>query len=294
MTDYLTSDSHPVSFEDLPSLDPAIQVDVMETWFRTLYEDPAERTPYESREGGYIWIWGGPYEASEVLGDEFSGTVDQDVIDSLVQNLDSECGSWAATERPGDYEDDFIADITEITDYHANFLDALSDVRMLADDPVEDNVAPCLFRLLYVNVVTAMETYLSDAFTNTVMNDSALFRSFIESTPEFKKRKLALSNLFTEMEEIKETAKGHLRQLLWHDLARVKPMYKDVLNVEFPDATPIFRAIKTRHDLVHRNGKSKDGEPIPIDKGHVIALAREAEHFVQEIDVALTLRESPF
>ena len=138
-----------------------------------------------------------------------------------------------------------------------------------------------------------METYLSDAFTNTVLNDSALLRRFFETTPEFKKRKFTLSDLFTEFGGIEETAKQHLRQLLWHDLARVKPKYRYALNVEFPDATPIFRAIKVRHDLVHRNGKTKDGEALPIDKGHVIALAREAELFVQEIDIALSLRESP-
>ena len=138
MTDYFTSDHQPVSSDDLTNLDPDTQVDVMETWFRARYEDPAERTPHDSSEGGYIWIWGGPYEASEVLGHEFSGIIDDDTIDSLVQNLDSECTSWAPTDRPGDDDDDFILDIT---DFHATFLDALSDIRTLADHPVEDDVA---------------------------------------------------------------------------------------------------------------------------------------------------------
>lgn len=292
ITAYITSDGQLVSTEDLAGLDRISQIDVMETWFRSLYEDPAERTPYESREGGYIWIWGGPYEADEVLGEEFAETVDQDVIDSLVDDLNSKCLFWAPTERPGDYDDDLIADISAISDYHANFLDALGDIRQLADTPVDDKAGPCLFRLLYVNVVTTLETYLSDAFTNTVLNSSLLLRRFVETTPDFKKQKLSLADLFTAMDDIEEIAKDHLRQLVWHDLARVKPMYRDVLDVDFPDSTPIFRAVKTRHDLVHRNGKTKEGEVIPIDKGHVLALAGEAEQFVHEIDTALSLRET--
>lgn len=52
-----------ISREDLKNADRDTQLGVMRTWFLQNYEDPAERTPYESREGGYIWIWGGPYEA---------------------------------------------------------------------------------------------------------------------------------------------------------------------------------------------------------------------------------------
>ena len=265
----------------------------METWFRGLYEDPAERTPYESAEGGYIWIWGRPYEAHEVLGDEFGDIVDQDLIDSLVSDLDSECWVWAPTERPGDYDDDFISEIAAIFDYHANFLAGLSDIRKLAETTVDDETAPCLFRLLYVNVVTVLETYLSDAFTNTVLNDNALLRKFIETTPDFKKQKLSVSDVFDAVDKAEDKAKEYLREIVWHNLHRVKPMYRDVLNVEFPDSRPTFRAIKVRHDLVHRNGKTKDGEPIQIDKGLVLALAREAEDFVRQIDLDLPLRQSP-
>ena len=71
-------------------------------------------------------------------------------------------------------------------------------------------------------------------------------------------------------------------------------MYRHVLGIEFPDSPPIFRAIKVRHDLVHRNGKTKNGEPIPIDKGHVLALTREVDQFLRQIDTDLDFRDAPF
>lgn len=60
MAEYFTSDlEHPVSGDALRAADRETQLEVMETWFRQHFEDSAERTPYESAEGGYIWIWGG-------------------------------------------------------------------------------------------------------------------------------------------------------------------------------------------------------------------------------------------
>ena len=259
----------------------------MERWFRERYEDPAERTPYDSEEGGYIWIWGGPYEAHEVLGDEFGAIVNQDLLDSLVQALDSDCTEWAPTESDDDYADGLVTDIAAISDYHANFLYAINDVRTLADAGVDSEIASCLFRLLYINVITVIETFLSDAFSNTVLSDAGLRRKLIENTPEFRKQKLSVSDIFKAVDDVDKTVKEYLSRIVWHNLARVSRMYRDVLNVQFPESTPMYRAIKIRHDLVHRNGKTKDGEPIPIDRGHVLSLAREAEDFVKPIDLEL-------
>jgi hypothetical protein len=43
---------------------------VMKTWFFENYEDPVENTLYESAEGGYQYIWGGPYDAHQELDAE--------------------------------------------------------------------------------------------------------------------------------------------------------------------------------------------------------------------------------
>ena len=47
----------------------------MEAWFRFRFEDPAHNTPYDSAEGGYIWVSGGPYGAREQIEEQFLGIV---------------------------------------------------------------------------------------------------------------------------------------------------------------------------------------------------------------------------
>lgn len=289
MAEYFTSDlEHPISEDALRTADRETQLDVMETWFRQHFEDPAERTPYESAEGGYIWIWGGPYDAREELEGEFSGVVPDDVINELADKLEGECWEWAPTPSSDDYDNYLIEDIAHITAYYHNFAGAILDIKKLLKTKVDETVASCLWRLLYVNVITALETYLSDAFISTVVNKPELMRRFIETAPEFQAEKVQLSEVFKAVKEIEQKARSYLIDVVWHHLERVKPMYRATLGVEFPaDSGTIFRAILTRHDIVHRNGKTKDGKDIQITPKDITDLIGAVEKFVQEIDSQL-------
>lgn len=289
MAEYFTSDlERSVSGDALRAADRETQLEVMETWFRQHFEDPAERTPYESAEGGYVWIWGGPYEAGEELDGEFSSVVPDDVIEELANRLEGECWEWAPTPNPGDYDDHLLEDIARITDYYHNFSGAILDIEKLLEAKVHDSVTHCFWRLLYVNVITALETYLSDAFINTVVNTPELMRRFVETTPEFQAEKIPLSTVFEAVEEIERKASSYLIDVVWHHLERVKAMYRATLDIEFlSDSGVIFRAIRTRHDIVHRNGKTKDGKEILIAPKEVAELIGAVENFVQQLDIQL-------
>jgi len=88
-----------VTTEKLSRADSESQIEVMRNWFLDNYEDPAERTPCESSEGGYIYIWGGPFDSRDVLENEFDGVVSQEVINILVKELNSLCTEWSG--KPG-------------------------------------------------------------------------------------------------------------------------------------------------------------------------------------------------
>ncbi len=58
----------------------------MRTWFFAHYSDPLI-LPYESAEGGYQWIWGGPFEPHEELTEEFSGVVKETAFLEITQKI---------------------------------------------------------------------------------------------------------------------------------------------------------------------------------------------------------------
>ncbi|HEX9023368.1 MAG TPA: HEPN-associated N-terminal domain-containing protein, partial [Geobacteraceae bacterium] len=64
-------------------------------WFYSKYEDPANNCPYESKEGGYQYIWGGPYDAYEELFQEFSGIYPDEIIEDLADELNDRSYEWS-------------------------------------------------------------------------------------------------------------------------------------------------------------------------------------------------------
>lgn len=269
--------------------DREAQLEFMRSWFFERFEDPAESTPYNSAEGGYLWIWGGPYEARDELESNFSGIVPDDVLDELANELETNCSEWAPVRSLSDYDEDLAEYISQITDFYHNFTSAILDIENLLEREIHGRASITLYRLLYVNVITALETYLSDAFISTVSNSKEFIRKFVETTPEFQAEKLALSEIFDAIDGIESRALSYMVELVWHQLHRVKQMYRDTLGIQFPnDLGVLFRAILVRHDIVHRNGKTKSNEDIYIDPPQIRDLISAAEGLAQSIDQQLS------
>lgn len=80
----------------------------MRDWFLENYEDPANSTPYDGGEGGYQYIWGGPYDASEEISANFPDA-EEDEIETAVDEVQVEgTYEWAPADgriQPDDYDD---------------------------------------------------------------------------------------------------------------------------------------------------------------------------------------------
>lgn len=279
---------HSFDSESLRGQPADVQHEVMERWFRARFEDPAERTPYDSAEGGYMWIWGGPFEAEDQLRGEFEGVVPENIILSLSRDLEAECPYWA----PVPSDDDYDHALLEVVESNAAPRDTLSEAlgtidRLLAlarDDSLEE----AMNRLLYANVITALETYLSDTFLRQVQSFNHVLRRFVETTPDFKKRSLPFSEVFQAAENARDEAKKYLLKLVWHNLAQVQAMYTDTLSVDMrPHVADVAKAIPKRHDIVHRNGRDQDGDPVTVSRSDVkelsAAVGRLADHIEREL-----------
>src|ERR1700733_10146417 len=85
---YMLEDGKRISSRELPNADREQQLEAMRRWFHRHYEDPVENCPHDSGEGGYLYIYGGPYNASEELSSEFGGVIEDDLIEKLASELD--------------------------------------------------------------------------------------------------------------------------------------------------------------------------------------------------------------
>lgn len=103
-------------------------------WFHGRYEDPAQRTSYNGREGGYLWNHGGPFDARTEIEENYR-QVPEDILEAAVAEIESDGtvewagGDWWDEEDgyPYDDESDGIFSINE----------PLPDISNFDDDSVE-------------------------------------------------------------------------------------------------------------------------------------------------------------
>jgi hypothetical protein len=198
---------------------------------------------------------------------------------AIIENLSSFLLTWS-----DNYEFDAILSNTEFFD---TFTQSLENIKTLLNTKVDADVEQLFLQLLYVNIITTLETYLSDAFINTLFNNEKIMRKFVETTKEFMEEKMCFSDIFSKMDGVEKKVRGYLLDLVWHNLSKVGAIYKSTLDISFTDITDkqeIFKAIDKRQDFVHRGGKTKDGKQHKLGLNDIEDLINNVQAFVKCID----------
>ncbi|WP_339746370.1 hypothetical protein [uncultured Maricaulis sp.] len=119
------------------------RVDEMVQWFGEHFEDPAEHTSYISREGGYQWVLGGPYDARSELADNFPDE-DEEVINLATAELEAGgITEWASILSEEDYgggdiDDDELSAPANAEVAATNFVLELEDLVGRLPEPDSD------------------------------------------------------------------------------------------------------------------------------------------------------------
>lgn len=98
-------DFHGFTLDDVKGMSTEEQVDMIVDWFNYHFEDPQNDTPYNKDLGGYVFLWGGPFDANETIQDFFSDAVDFDTMMLAVDHIQRDGTlDWAPTTRGDFYE----------------------------------------------------------------------------------------------------------------------------------------------------------------------------------------------
>jgi hypothetical protein len=166
----------------------------------------------------------------------------------------------------------------------------LENLKSLSELDIEsENLSNILNRQICIGVIGTMESFLSEVFINHTMNNPVFFQNFIESHPEFKKRKFELREIFNERDKIEQTAKKVMLDTIYHNLPMVKEMYASTFKIEFPCITEVYKYVMMRHDLVHRNGRTKEGQIVETNEEAIQDLINCVLTFVTKVAQELEL-----
>lgn len=135
----------------------------------------------------------------------------------------------------------------------------IEDILKLASVATTVEVKEYLFKMLYSNIITAMETYLSSTIDRLLCLNEKLKWQFVEKY-NWGTRNFPLCEIRKQYDEIDVCIRSELGELLYHNLGKIKIVYKNTLNIDIlpqqEDMGALCKAVVIRHDIVHRNGKS--------------------------------------
>src|SRR5579863_9313549 len=277
-----------ISESELREADEEIQLEAMRNWFYSHFQNPVDEMPYNSQEGGYQYLFGGPYDPQEEIDSRFESLIPDEVRQKLVKELENESSEWAGLPRPEDYDDYLLETIAPSSEHSERFTGSIASIRKLVKTPINPDQEQFFRRMLYASVITALETYMSDRFVSSITNNPEKLRKFVETFPTFQKESMKVSDTFKKSGSLEREVKLILLgEILWHRLIIVSKMFKSTFDVDFPEPkvlAELLRAVEVRHDLIHRSGKNKDGVEHAITPWDIEQLIVEAETLFNRIE----------
>ena len=267
---------------EIKNLDKDEQIQIMKNWFLSNYQDPQNECPYDKEEGDYVYIYGGPYNAMEELNDEFGDYVNEEIIKELADELENDCYEWSGIYL--DYEEYDEIEISKIEPL-SNLKHCIKTLEQLLEIEYNENFRETIYNMITANCITILEAFLSEYLLSKVLNDNILIRKAIENIDDFKDRKISIDKIFLEYEQIKITIKVYFSNLNYHNLPKISKIYELIFDKKFPkNIGGIYRMIEYRHDIIHRNGKNKEGVKIRINKEDIIKLIKDILSLAEYID----------
>lgn len=239
--------------------------------------------------------------------DTYSGTLETDCTDIECPNCHNNYNIQLASSMYGgelysddldedtemeveNIENDYFEDYSEIVESNTSFFDTFciqmeANKRLFEISVLASDMKTTLNKLLFANIITCLETYLSDALINTVLGTEIYLKRFVENFKDYKDCSFKLCDIYKKIENLKKLVKKDLYELMYHNLPKIKEIYKTILNIDFPNTIgDIMTKIHIRHHLVHRNGKNQDGDQVIVKKEELNQTYDLIFEFVKEID----------
>ncbi|NRP17847.1 hypothetical protein LPJGGPFB_01074 [Ensifer adhaerens] len=201
--------------------------------------------------------------------------------------------------RPPSIEDEeqyeMFLDPPDLDDPYRIFLRSSSGLAALGRVDVQaERLEQAQFRMLYANHIAILEAYLCDRLIDLVAYDDEVLRKFVLKHKNLKSMTVPVHSVLGHPGIARKSALDYLRNFLYHKLNDVGGIYRDAFDIDiFTNVArkeALAEMVKVRHDLVHRNGRSKDGQlhtiqPIDLSRvGQAVAvLVHETENALEHL-----------
>ncbi|MBY2992924.1 hypothetical protein HF263_20640 [Rhizobium leguminosarum] len=144
------------------------------------------------------------------------------------------------------------------------FYKSYKEIEALAGATVTKMLDQLMSKLIYQQFITMMETFLSDTFVEMCERDTKVVDSIVIKVETWRDRTIKIRDIAENEFAYREAVLTWLRGISWHDMEKADKICRAVFSCSvYPDEDTrqqVELAVSIRHDLVHRNGRTKEGQ----------------------------------
>ena len=242
--------------------------------------------------------------APDLLAETHHDSINQDFSDAICEECEQEYNVILTNGFYGGYGE--IEDVDNVIDVEEHipgeddeyydkllFKETHSDTEKAIEaiEKLPQEIKGNLYRLLYANIISKLEAFLCDTIVNYVLSCETHKRRFVQNYEPLATQKFQMSAIYAKYECLDTIIRGSLSRIVYHNIELVRKLYKKVANIELPNTKLVEEAITIRHDIVHRNGKDKDGNSHFVTRIDVEMLSDHVLDFIYEVDSLMSAKE---
>ncbi|NMH64592.1 hypothetical protein [Shewanella salipaludis] len=212
--------------------------------------------------------------------------LDDDEADEETPGWDDLTQEWSFMQESLQEEHEYIQWYTShsYSELHRSFQFQIHNLRDLTDLQVAVSHEETFYKMAYAHAVTLMESFLADSIRSLIISDDKYFQNAITKVEDLKDIKYTLKDIAKQPDGARGFAIKELSGVMYHNIPKVREILKSILGQSISiDISDVCKITTLRHDIVHRDGKTTDGNLIKVDKDIALEAIDAVEVFVEKV-----------
>ena len=198
-------------------------------------------------------------------------------------NFQEEMARDAAVFAHEQYEEQRWLKSNPHTDIYTSSISLLKGIL----DEGKEHSSETFFKMQIAYCVTIMESCLGDMIKSIVLSDNRYRNYAVYKIEHLRNKEINLVYLLEKEDVVGKSVQEYLTGITYHNIPMVEKTYRAILQIEKYkniNTTKINELTTLRHDIVHRNGKTREGnDSIKFDYNAVIAAFETTKTFLTEM-----------
>lgn len=158
----------------------------------------------------------------------------------------------------------------------------------------KSRIQDTFLRMLFVQLVTSLETYLQDTLTTEVIFNKESMRELLSNERILSEERIPLLTAYIDPYAVRSRVEQYLGSVLYHNLPKVNALFRIVFKFSLPyvdeeHKSYLHKAIQYRHDCVHRNGRTDQGDYITISEDYLNHISKDILRLVCRLEENLII-----